>query len=189
MNAAPRSRRRLAGVRRGSYAPRPASSAHRGGAEHHPPDGDARPADAGQDRPDFSERSLAAVRSSMIARKTMPRPATEADPTFWLCSAWITGPRPGPSWISAAMAGLPGCAASGRLLRCRRQSCAEPWGVGSRSSCCGEAERSGGLADGVVGHRHNAVLGDPAPAAAGRDEGHHDRRRRADAARRTERSG
>ena len=56
----------------------------------------------------FSVRSLAAVvvRSSMIAVKTISRPATEAAPTLRICSAALTGlPRPGPL-TSAAMVAM-----------------------------------------------------------------------------------
>ena len=61
--------------------------------------------DATSERP--AERSLAAVvvRSSMIAIATMARPATDAAPTFWICSAETTGlPRPGPFTSAAIVA-------------------------------------------------------------------------------------
>ena len=41
----------------------------------------------------------------MIAIRTIPSPATDAAPTFWLCSALVTSlPRPGPLTSAAIVA-------------------------------------------------------------------------------------
>ena len=58
-------------------------------------------------RPMLSDRSLLAVivRSSVIAISTISRPATEAAPMFWICSAALTSlPSPGPLTSAAIVA-------------------------------------------------------------------------------------